>query len=178
MTDFSVNATPQYLFDCLVDITAEDLKKMNVRAVAVDLDNTSVYDWTMTPVKGASEWFKKIQNAGFKVMLISNSFALRGKVMGKLFGCPSYGPAAKPDTKMMLLAAKESGIDISEMALIGDRLFKDIVGANNCGAVSVYVKPYKKEVMIPSYWKKARQAELDYLKKIDINRDLKTIYFK
>ncbi len=178
MTDFSVNATPKYLFDRLVDITVDDLKKMQVKAVAIDLDNTSVYDCTMTPLRGVKEWLKKIKDAGFKVVIISNSFALRAKVMGKMFGCPSYGPADKPDTKMMLLAAENSGVDISEMALIGDRLFTDVVGANNCGAVSVYVKPYKKEFMIPFYWKKARQEEIDYLKKININRDLKSIYFK
>lgn len=178
MTDLPVNATPKYLFDRLVDITVDDLKKMQVKTVAIDLDNTSVYDCTITPLKGVKEWLKKVKEAGFKVIIISNSFELRAKVMGRIFDCPSYGPAEKPDTRMMLLAAERTGVDISEMALIGDRLFTDIAGANNCGAVSVYVKPYKKEVMIPFYWKKARQAEIDYLKKINIDRDLKTIYYK
>ena len=76
------------------------------------------------------------------------------------------------------MAAQKMGVKIHEMALIGDRLFTDILGANNSGAVSVYVKPYKKEIMIPRYWKKARQDEIDYLKKININRDIKTLYYK
>ena len=177
MTDFSVNATPKYLFDRLVDITVDDLKKMQIKTVAIDLDNTSVYDCTITPLKGVKKWVSKVKEAGFKVVIISNSFELRGKVMGRMFGCPSFGPADKPDTKMMLLAAESTGVDISEMALIGDRLFTDVVGANNCGAVSVYVKPYRKE-LASFYWKKARQKEIDYLKKININRDLKSIYFK
>ncbi len=177
MTDFSVNATPNYLFDRLVDITVDDLKKMRVKTVAIDLDNTSVYDCTITPLKGVRKWLRKVKEAGFNVVIISNSFELRAKVMGKMFGCLSFGPAEKPDTKMMLLAAERTGVDISEMALIGDRLFTDVVGANNCGAVSVYVKPYRKE-LASFYWKKARQDEIDYLKKININRDLKSIYFK
>ncbi len=178
MTDLSPNATPDFSFGCLTDITVDDLKKMNVKAVAIDLDNTSVYDCTITPIRGVKKWLKMVKNAGFKVLIISNSFALRAKVMGRMFDCPSYGPAEKPDTKTMLLAAEEAGVKITEMALIGDRLFTDVVGANNCGAVSVYVKPYRKEWMIPFYWKKARQAEVDYLKKINVVRDLKTIYYK
>lgn len=178
MIDNSVNATPQYFFDCLTDITANDFKKMGVKLVAVDLDNTSVFDCTMLPVKGAKAWFKKIKEAGFKVVLISNSFELRGRLMGKAFGCDSYGPADKPDTKMMIKAADDAGVKPHEMALVGDRLFTDIAGANKFGAVSVYIRPYRKEFMIPWYWKKARQDEVDYFKKINISRDLKTIYYK
>ena len=178
MTDFSVNATPDFSFDRLTDITVEDLRKMQVKAVAIDLDNTSVYDCTITPIKGVRQWLKTVKDAGFRVVIISNSFALRAKVMGKMFDCPSYGPAEKPDTKMILMAAETAGVEIHEMALIGDRLFTDIVGANNSGAVSVYVKPYRKELMIPFYWKKARQDEIEYLRKINVDRNLKTIYYK
>ena len=178
MTDLTVNATPKFLFDRLIDITIEDLKRMKVKAISIDLDNTSVYDWTITPIKGVKEWLGKVKDAGYKVSIVSNSFALRGKCMGKKFGCPSFGPAKKPDTKMIVMAAEKMGVKIHEMALIGDRLFTDVVGANNCGAVSVYVKPYKKEKMIPSYWKQARQDEIDYLKKINICRDMKTLYYK
>lgn len=178
MTDFSRNATPDFFFDCLTDITVEDLKSMNVKAVAIDLDNTSVYDCTITPIRGVRKWLSAVKKAGFKVVIISNSFALRAKVMGKMFDCPSFGPADKPDTKMIFKAAETAEVDVGEMALIGDRLFTDVVGANNSGAVSVYVKPYKKEIMIPFYWKKARQAEIDYLKKIDVERNSKTIYYK
>ncbi len=178
MTDFSQNATPKFSFDCLTDITVEDLKKMCVKAVAIDLDNTSVYDCTITPIKGVRKWLEIVKKAGFKVVIISNSFALRAKVMGKMFECPSFGPAEKPDTKMIFQAAEAAGVKIHEMALVGDRLFTDVVGANNSGAVSVYVKPYKKELMIPFYWKKARQDEIEYLKTINVDRDLKTIYYK
>ncbi len=178
MIDFSVNATPKFSFDCLTDITVEDLRKMQVKAVAIDLDNTSVYDCTITPIKGVKEWLKTVKSAGFRVVIISNSFALRAKIMGKMFECPSFGPAEKPDTKMIFKAAEAAGVDVHEMALIGDRLFTDIVGANNSGAVSVYVKPYKRELMIPFYWKKARLDEIEYLKTINVDRDLKTIYYR
>ena len=178
MTDFTVNATPKFLFDRLIDITIDDLKRMNVKAVSIDLDNTSVYNWTNIPLKGVKAWVRKVKDAGFKVSIVSNSFELRGKSMGKFFGCPSFGPAKKPDTKMILMAAEKMGVDIHEMTLIGDRLFTDVVCANNSGAVSVYVKSYKRERMIPSYWKKARQDEIDYLKKINVNRDFKSIYYK
>ncbi len=178
MTDLTMNATPDFCFDKLIDITIDDLKRMKVKALSIDLDNTSVYDCTMTPIKGVKAWLKKVKSAGIKISFVSNSFELRAKWMGKIFDCPSYGPAEKPDTKIILMAAEKMGVKIHEMALIGDRLFTDIVGANNSGAVSVYIKPYQKEFTFPFYWKKARQEEINYLKKINVNRDLKTLYYK
>lgn len=178
MTDLTINATPKFFFERLIDITIDDLKRMNVKALSIDLDNTSVYDCTMTPIRGVKSWLKKVKEAGFKISFVSNSFELRAILMGKMFDCPSYGSADKPDTKMIIRAAKEMGVEIHEMALIGDRLFTDMVGANNSGAVSVYVKPYMKEITFPFYWKKARQDEIDYLKKINVNRDIKTLYYK
>lgn len=178
MTDTSINAKPQFMFDCLTDITVDDLKKMGVKLVAVDLDNTSVYDCTFTVIKGVRAWLEKVKKAGFKIVIISNSFSLRVKILGKSFGCTAYGPADKPDSKLLVKAAEESGVELHEMALIGDRIFTDVMAANNCGAISVYVKPYKKEFMIPFYWKKARMAEVDFLKTINIDRDLKSIYYK
>lgn len=178
MTDIKDNAVPHYVFDCLTDITVEDLKGMAVKLVAIDLDNTSVYDSTFTPIKGVKTWIKNVKKAGFPVVIISNSFELRAKIIGKKFGCKVYGAAAKPDKKYFLKAAEDAGIKINELVLIGDRIFTDVVGANSCGAVSVYVKPYRKEFMIPFYWKKARQEEVDFLKTINIVRNLKTIYYK
>ena len=178
MTDLTINATPKFCFDRLIDITIDDLKKMKVKALSIDLDNTSVYDCTMTPIKGVKAWLRKVKEAGFKISFVSNSFELRAKLMGKIFDCPSYGPAEKPDTKMIVMTAEKMGVKIHEMALIGDRLFTDMVGANNSGAVSVYVKPYQKELTYLFYWKKARQDEIDYLKKININRDIKNLYYK
>lgn len=178
MTDINVNAKPKYIFDRLVDITIEDLKKMGVKAVAIDLDNTSVYDFTLTPFKGVKKWTERVRKSGFKLCIISNSFNARAKFMGKVFCCEAFAPAKKPDIKCIVAAAKSAGVKISELALIGDRLFTDVLGANDCGAVSVYVKPYKKEFFIPNYWKKVRQEEADFLKTLNINRDLKSIYYK
>ncbi len=178
MTDTSINAKPRFMFECLTDITVDNLKEMGIKLIAIDLDNTSVYDCTFTPIKGVKSWLENVKKEGFKIAIISNSFSLRAKIFGKIFGCVAYGSADKPDSKMLVRAASDAGVKIHEMALIGDRIFTDVMGANSCGAVSVYVKPYKKEIMIPFYWKKARQDEIDFLKTINISRNLKTIYYK
>ena len=72
MTDNQIDAKPKFLFDCLTDITIDDLKKMGVKLVAIDLDNTSVYDCSVTPIKGVKEWVKKVKKAGFKNLLFNN----------------------------------------------------------------------------------------------------------
>lgn len=50
---------------------------------------------------------------------------------------PHY--AGKPDPTMVYMAAKQSGFDLSQACMIGDRLYTDIAIGNNAGVTTVAV---------------------------------------
>ncbi len=161
---FKNNCTPQYFFDKLTDITADDLKKIGVKAVALDIDNTTAYDSVLTLIPGVQKWVKDIAKAGFPMIIISNTYPLRAKLISKkLGGLPYIANAKKPDTKNILRGAETVGVKISEMCLIGDQLFTDIRGANEAGAISIRVRPQRTEYFLFFRYKILRKQENEYL---------------
>lgn len=137
---------PDYKFDSMMQITPDDLRNMGVEGVAVDLDNTTAHDHTDKPIEGAIEWIEEMRNAGFKVMILSNGKKYRAESFAKLLGNIEFvGVALKPLIVAYIKGQKTLKLRPRKIAMIGDQLFTDILGANLAGWKSIYVTPYAKE---------------------------------
>ncbi len=159
------NSTPKFFYNCITDISPEDIIGMGAKAVGIDLDNTSFYDNTTIPFPGVLEWLKKIKEAGIPVIIITNTYNLRAKLISKKTGgLPYVGNAKKPDTACFFKAAEFLGISVTELAMIGDQLFADIQGANNAGAISIRVRYRHPEIFFPIRYRIVRYKEKLYLK--------------
>ena len=165
LMDENLNAIPKYEYEKISDISIDDLKAMGVKAVGIDIDNTTAYDSSFKVLSGVRSWIKNVQKAGFKVIIITNTYSFRAKHFSRKMGhIPYIAMARKPLTKNFFVAAKKLDIDVSELAMIGDQLFTDIQGANAAGAVSVLVHYAKPEVLFGSKFKRLRERERNYLK--------------
>ena len=161
---FNNNCTPQYFFDSLTAITVDDLKRIGAKAVALDIDNTTAYDSVMTLIPGVREWVSAVVQAGFPIIIISNTYPLRAKLISKkLGGIPDIAGAKKPNPKNILFGAKRLGVNVGDMCLIGDQLFTDVRGANDAGAISVRVRPQRTEYFLYFRYKILRKQEREYL---------------
>ena len=80
--------------------------------------------------------------------------------MGKI---PYIAMANKPHTKAIRKAAEILKVDVSRIAMIGDRLFTDVMAANKAGAISVKVEPIEEEKLFARYFRKEREKERKYL---------------
>ena len=159
------NAYPKYQFRRITDITVEDLRKMGARAVAVDLDNTTVIDSSYKLPDETKNWIETIRNSGIKVIIISNTLYTRAWYLGKKMGdVPFIAPALKPHTMAIRKAAKMLDVELENLAMIGDQLFTDIISANKAGAISVRVEPMEKEKLFSGHFKKVRAREREYMK--------------
>lgn len=166
MKDTSIhsNSTPKFFYNSITDITPEDIFSMGGRAVGIDIDNTTVYDSTIIIFHGVKKWIKKIQDAGIPVIIVTNTYNIRAKILSKMMGdLPFIADADKPDTKCFSEACKITGTDISQFVMIGDQLFTDIQGANTAGAISVRVKWKMRELLLAFYYLKIRKLEKQYL---------------
>lgn len=160
------DAYPKYEYARITDITLQDLRMMGAKAVAVDLDNTTVLDSTMHAPGGVKEWLRDVRAAGFPVIIISNTYTIRAWWLSKKFGkLPWISMADKPHTSAFFKAAKMLNVDVSEIAMIGDRLFTDVMGANKAGAISIKVEPFEPEKLFAEKFRKERKKEREYLEK-------------
>ena len=157
------SAIPKYMYNLITDITPEDLRKMGVRAVGIDLDNTTVYDSGLKILSGVPEWILKIKQAGFLICIVTNTFTLRAAIIGKRLNVPYYAMSDKPKSKNVIKAAQKAGIDISEFALVGDRLFTDVVAANEAGAISIKTEPFQNEKLFRRSMEKKRDKETSFM---------------
>ena len=147
-TGLETNSVPQYFYDNITDITPEDIFRMGGTAVGIDLDNTTVYDSTLQLFPGVDEWLKAIKSAGIPVIIVTNTYNIRAKLIAKrMGGFPFIANAHKPDTACFKKAVVITKTDLSGFVMIGDQLFTDIQGANNAGAISVRVKYKTKEIL-------------------------------
>lgn len=163
-TGIESNSMPRFFYDKITDITPEEIFRMGGTAVGIDLDNTTVYDSTLELFPGVKEWLKKIQDAGLPVVIVTNTYTIRAKLIAKKMGnLPWIANADKPDTECFGKAVKITNTDISGFVMIGDQLFTDVQGANNAGAISVRVKYKAREILAFFYFLKIRRLEKIYL---------------
>ncbi len=169
MKDYSI-LMPKYRFRSLLDITPEDLRKMGAKAVGLDIDNTVAPDGTFRYLEGVREWVDDIIAAGFQITLITNGTLIRVLPVSRfLGGLPFVHLSRKPSPRSLIKAAKRMGIEISELAMLGDQLFSDAKAANRCGAIAVRIDPMDAKSLYPHYyeWKaKREQPILDEFEKL------------
>lgn len=153
------SAMPRYRFKSVLDITIEDLHKMGAKAIALDIDNTICNDGKENYIDGLEEWLAKIQNAGFKIMIISNAIGKRPRRVAEKLGLAHLSFARKPKAHKLLMGAELMGVKVSEMAMIGDQIFADIMAANRCGAIPVLVDALQGETRFPIFYANRRRKE-------------------
>ena len=158
-----------YRFKRVTDITPSDLEKMGVKAVGLDVDNTICFDGTMDFIEGIHEWIQNIKNAGIPIMIITNATNPRAGRVAKALSLPYVHLAKKPFSFKLKFAAKRMGVNINEMAMLGDQLFADIKAANKCGAVAVRIDPMQGETRFPRYYAKRRRKEAPIIAEFEKN---------
>ncbi len=139
---------PTLHFVNLLDIDIKFLKGYyNIKAVLLDVDNTLTQHNGTEPYDGVREWVDSIKNAGVKVMIISNAKdEHRVRIFAEKLGIDNYiWDAKKPFTKGFRQLTKDLGVDKSEVVVIGDQIFTDVLYASGVGAMSILVDPKDKK---------------------------------
>ena len=127
------------------EITADFLHTSGIKALALDADNTLSEHHSQTPHEGVEQWLREMENAGIKLMMVSNARAARVVPFANKLGLNFTSTALKPLPFGFLRAAKKMGVKSKELAAVGDQIFTDIMGANLAGVKPLLVTPIKEE---------------------------------
>lgn len=136
---------PTALRERVTDISPDLLKSLGVKALLLDVDNTLATYTSHTPSQGSLEWVRAMEDAGFRMMIISNNFKERVSSFGAMFGLGTLSFAIKPLPVGYLRAARRLRVRCRECAVIGDQIFTDIIGANLCRMKSILLSPIEPE---------------------------------
>ena len=132
---------PSFRFEKITDISIDVLKKLNIKAVFLDVDNTLCSHKDKKPINGAVDWVRNAEKENFKVYIVSNNFKERVSSIAKIYDLPFVSTALKPLPYGFNKAAKAIAVKKNECVIIGDQVFTDILGANLARMKSILVDP-------------------------------------
>ncbi|MBI3631683.1 MAG: YqeG family HAD IIIA-type phosphatase [Candidatus Staskawiczbacteria bacterium] len=132
---------PSYRFSKLINIDANIFLDKNL--IIFDLDNTLIFSESTETKPEIVDWFQKI-NKNYRCVCLSNSRTIKKRKdkISKLLGCEIFlSKFKKPSKKLFENIEKAYNVKSSEIIIVGDRVFTDILFGNLNGAKTVLVNP-------------------------------------
>ena len=122
------------------EISQSELQKKGINSLLLDVDGTLVNRKSNIIPKAVKDWIKESKKL-FSLYLISNNPSKKriAKIAKELNLKYKYN-ASKPRKKVTLHAIKEIGREPKNIAIIGDRIFTDIIVGNRCNIKTILVK--------------------------------------
>lgn len=136
---------PDIKLERVTDITLEILKKYNLTALILDVDNTLSTHHGQILTDGLAEWLAYMQENGINLMVLSNSKEARVKPFAEKIGLNYISLGLKPLPSGFLRAIKALGIKRKNIAIVGDQIFTDVLGGNIVGLKTILLTPIKLE---------------------------------
>ncbi len=130
---------PDMTFKSLIDVNAGRLRKLGIKGIILDADNTMTEHHGTSFPEGIGEKVKELKS-GFKVCIVSNMLRKRRNTLKRNFGidvikCSIKKPAPEPFLEAMRFMRTRP----ETTAVIGDRYLTDIVGAKRLGIRTIKV---------------------------------------
>ena len=121
-------------------ISQSELQKKGIHSLLLDVDGTLVNRKSNMIPKSVKNWIRESEKL-FSLYLISNNPSKkRIERIAKELNLKYKYNASKPRKKETLSAIKEIGGEPKNIAIIGDRIFTDIIVGNRCNIKTILVK--------------------------------------
>jgi hypothetical protein len=126
-------------------ISQSELQKKGIQCILLDVDGTLVNrNSTKIPI-AVKSWISKSKKL-FSLYLISNNPSKKRieKIAKELNLRYKYN-ASKPRKKVTLNTINEVNYELKNIAIIGDRIFTDIIVGNRCNINTILVKQLNRD---------------------------------
>ena len=136
---------PKLYFNSVKEISVEKLKSNDIKGLILDVDNTLI-DFDRVMPEGIIEWIQCIKDAGIKIIILSNTNKKdKVKKVSETLNLDYIMFAKKPLKGGFKKAKSKLDMDNNNIAVIGDQIFTDVIGANRCKMFPILVKPIGKK---------------------------------
>ena len=139
----------------IFDIDYKKLKKMGIRCLVFDLDNTlGLLDHERCPLK-TKQLIKSLQN-DFLIFIASNNHMKRIRPYMEDLGVGGVSLCMKPSTRGLRKIKKQYHVKKKEMVMIGDQIVTDVLAGKRFHIMTILVDSLgKKDLKITGlnrYW--------------------------
>ena len=123
---------PNYYVQSFKTLNIRKLHDHGIQLLLCDIDNTLVAYDEEVPSQDVVDFIHKLKMNGIEVALCSNSPSSRGK---------NYPFSCKPFPFCFKKAMKDHGLKASQIAILGDQMYTDILGGNIWGLYTILTAP-------------------------------------
>ena len=149
---------PDMYYKNVQSIDLDILAKKGVKGIAIDVDNTLI-DYSQIVSTEVIEWVSKVKESGYKICILSNSNNKnKVKKVADVLGLDYIMVAKKPLKTGFKKVLKHLELPNENVAVIGDQVFTDVLGANRMNMISIYVEPINKKEYWYTSWKRPIEA--------------------
>ncbi len=117
----------------LHDISLGELAGVGIRGLIVDLDNTLLGFRETELAAEHLAWVQEAHERGFAIVMVSNNFSERVRAIARQLRIECVPNALKPLPFGFWRAMRHLGLPRKQIAVVGDQLFTDVLGAKLSG---------------------------------------------
>ena len=136
---------PKMYLKNVQEITYEMLQTNGIFGMILDVDNTLIDYYRKMP-EGINQWCQNLKQKGIVFCIASNSNKKeKVEMVAKNLEIPYIYFAKKPLKMGLKRAANIMGLEPKKVAVVGDQIFTDVLGANRTGMFSILVDPIEEK---------------------------------
>jgi len=125
----------------LCDVSLDELAARGIRGLIIDLDNTLVAYRCSDIINDHLNWVELAQRRGFKIVMLSNNFSDRVQSIAAQLHVDCVPSALKPLPTGFWRARAALNLPRKAIAVVGDQLFTDVLGARLFGFYTILTEP-------------------------------------
>lgn len=125
----------------ITDLTPKILQANQIEGLILDVDETLVPIKENTVTPELARWAEEMRQVA-SIWLVSNNLShSRIGNIARSLDLPYFLGARKPSRRKLLQAAIKMNLPVEKVAMVGDRLFTDVIAGNRLGMFTILVEP-------------------------------------
>lgn len=125
----------------ILDLSPDLLRRYNLKGLILDVDDTLVPLRQVDTTPDLLIWMNQVKQMG-QIWLVSNNVnSHRIRRIADFFDVPYLTSAAKPSRRKLQQALESMALSPQQVAMVGDRLFTDVLAGNRLGLFTILVEP-------------------------------------
>ncbi|MEO0458177.1 MAG: YqeG family HAD IIIA-type phosphatase [Cyanobacteria bacterium P01_A01_bin.114] len=125
----------------ILGLTPELIEQHDLRGLILDVDDTLISFHQSELLAEVAQWAKAAQSR-VEIVLVSNNLnQTRIQRIADAMQVPYFTGAGKPSRRKLRKAAAILNLPPHQIAMVGDRLFTDVLAGNRLGMFTILVEP-------------------------------------